>query len=113
MSANCEHSEDPTFTRALGRMDVPEGLQAAARGIEFRKTAAFLLNQVIFNSATAFQPSRPGFGFAEAMTTYLLPRIRFMSRALPIFSGLRYDLSLCVEKHRMPRSSRSFLICLV
>ena len=35
-------------------MDVPEGLQAAARGIEFRKTAAFLLNQVIFNSATAF-----------------------------------------------------------
>jgi len=32
---------------------LPEGLQAAARGIEFRKTAAFLLNQIIFHSAAA------------------------------------------------------------
>src|SRR5271169_1239744 len=35
-------------------MDEAEGLQAAARGFEFGKTAAFLLDQVILDSADAF-----------------------------------------------------------
>jgi len=53
MSANCENPEELTLTRALGWTDLPEGLQAAARGIKFRKAAAFLLNQIIFHSAAA------------------------------------------------------------
>src|SRR6267143_4411786 len=35
-------------------MDEPEGLQSAARGLEFGKPAAFLLQQVILHSARAF-----------------------------------------------------------
>src|SRR5271167_1265237 len=36
-------------------------------------------------SATAFQPSAPDFGSDQANTTYLLPRIRFRSRARLMF----------------------------
>src|SRR6267143_1118104 len=35
-------------------MEEPEGLQSAARGLEFGKPAAFLLQQVILHSARAF-----------------------------------------------------------
>src|SRR5207245_7310917 len=64
-------------------------------------------------SATVFQPSRPGPGLDDAMTTYLQPRMRFLSRARAMFSAFMEELSLWVEKQRMPRSSSSLRICLV
>ena len=48
-------------------------------------------------SATSFHPSSPGLGSELDMTTYLLPRIRFMSRAFLRFSAVKYELLLCVE----------------
>ena len=42
-----------------------------------------------------FLPSlQPGFGSELDMTTYLLPKIRFMSRAFLRFSAVKYELLL-------------------
>src|SRR6266446_5744504 len=54
MSANCENPEELTFMRALRWMDLPEGVQAAARRIKFHKPAAFLFDEVVFHSAATF-----------------------------------------------------------
>src|SRR5438309_1000227 len=46
-------NRERSFTRTSCWTDLPEGLQAAARRIKFRKPAAFLFNQIIFPSAAA------------------------------------------------------------
>src|ERR1700682_4411810 len=51
---SCESSRKLPDTWASSWMDDPEGLQAAARGIEFGEPAAFLLHQVILHTAGAF-----------------------------------------------------------
>ena len=47
-------------------MDEPIGLQAAARGVEFRKAAAFLLDEVILDSASAFSRFKNVFPLCRA-----------------------------------------------
>src|SRR6266403_6213165 len=53
------HQSSPSRTKlpdrlASCRMDEPERLQLAARGLQFGKPAAFLLQQVILHSARTF-----------------------------------------------------------